>query len=51
MNPIIANGPQGAADVINAVTTELKAAMARTCCGKITDIDSSLIWRRNGTRL
>ena len=51
MNPIIANGPQGAADVIAAVTTELKAAMARTCCGKITDIDSSLIWRRNGTRL
>lgn len=51
MGPIIEKGAQGAAQVIEDVTTELKAAMARTCSPDIRHIDRSLLWRRNGTRL
>ena len=51
MGPIIENGAQGAAQVIEDVTTELKAAMARTCSPDIRHIDRSLLWRRNGSRL
>ena len=51
MGPIIEKGAQGAAQVIEDVTTELKAAMARTCSPDIRHIDRSLLWRRNGSRL
>ena len=51
MSPIIEKGAQGAAQVIEDVTTELKAAMARTCSPDIRHIDRSLLWRRNGSRL
>ncbi|MGN1248687.1 MAG: alpha-hydroxy acid oxidase, partial [Candidatus Spyradocola sp.] len=51
MGPIIDKGAEGAAQVIADVTTELKAAMARTCSPDIRHIDRSLLWRRNGTRL
>lgn len=51
MNPIVQNGPQGAADVISAITDELRGAMARTCSPDIEHIDPNLLWRRNGTRL
>ena len=51
MSPIIEKGAQGAAQVIEDVTTELKAAMARTCSLDIRHIDRSLLWRRNGSRL
>ena len=51
MGPIIEKGAQGAAQVIEDVTTELKAAMARTCSPDIRHIDRSLLWRRNGARL
>lgn len=51
MGPIIEKGAQGAAQVIEDVTTELKAAMARTCSLDIRHIDRSLLWRRNGSRL
>lgn len=51
MGPIIEKGAHGAAQVIKDVTTELKAAMARTCSPDIRHIDRSLLWRRNGSRL
>ena len=51
MGPIIEKGAQGAAQVIADVTTELRAAMARTCSPDIRHIDRSLLWRRNGARL
>ena len=51
MGPIIEKGAEGAAQVIADVTTELKAAMARTCSPDIRHIDRSLLWRRNGSRL
>lgn len=51
MGPIIEKGAQGAAQVIADVTTELRAAMARTCSHDIRHIDRSLLWRRNGARL
>ena len=51
MGPIIDKGAEGAAQVIADVTTELKAAMARTCSPDVRHIDRSLLWRRNGTRL
>lgn len=51
MGPIIEKGAQGAAQVIVEVTTELRAAMARTCSPDIRHIDRSLLWRRNGARL
>lgn len=50
MDPIIQSGAQGAADLIQTVTTELKAAMARTCSKTIQDINPSMLWHRNGTR-
>lgn len=51
MGPIIEKGADGAAQVIADVTTELKAAMARTCSPDVRHIDRSLLWCRNGTRL
>lgn len=51
MGPIIEKGAEGAAQVIADVTTELKAAMARTCSPDIRHIDRSLLWHRNGSRL
>lgn len=51
MGPILEKGAHGAAQVIEDVTTELKAAMARTCSPDIRHIDRSLLWRRNGSRL
>ena len=51
MGPIQEKGPQGACEVIEAVTAELAGAMARTASPDIRHIDSSLLWRRNGTRL
>lgn len=51
MGPIIEKGAQGAAQIIEEVTVELKAAMARTCSSDIRHIDRGLLWRRNGSRL
>lgn len=51
MGPIIEKGAQGAAQVIEDVTTELKAAMARTCSPDIRHIDRGLLWHKNGSRL
>jgi len=51
MGPIQEKGPQGACEVIEAVTAELAGAMARTASPDIRHIDPSLLWRRNGTRL
>ena len=51
MGPIQEKGPQGACEVIEAVTAELAGAMARTASPDIRHIDPSLLWRRSGTRL
>ena len=51
MGPIQEKGPQGACEVIEAVTAELAGDMARTASPDIRHIDPSLLWRRNGTRL
>lgn len=51
MSGIQEGGAQGAADVIQAVSTELAAVMARTGTANVRSADRSLLWRRNGTRL
>ena len=51
MNAIRDNGADGAADVINTVTDELRGVMAHTATRDIRHIDPSLIWHRSGRRL
>ncbi len=45
MGPLSTNGPDGIVGVIESMTKELAAAMARTCSADIGHIDPSLIWR------
>lgn len=47
MEPLKSNGAEGIAEKMNAMNTELKAAMARTGFGKVEEIDDSVIWERN----
>lgn len=51
MRAITKDGVQGATDTINDITAELAGVMARTCSRNIKDIDSSLLWRRDGGRV
>jgi len=50
MEPLAAEGPDGIVNVVNVMTQELAAAMARTCSPDIGHVDASLIWR-NGSRV
>lgn len=51
MPGITENGPQGAADIIADITSELTGMMARTCSPDIKNVDSSLLWYRDGRRI
>ena len=50
MQPIIEKGAEGAKETIEAITTELRSAMARTACKTLSDINKSLLWHADGTR-
>ena len=51
MPALQSEGPDGAARVIEGITTELKSAMARTASPNVRHIDRALIWKGDGTRL
>lgn len=46
MTPLADEGAKGVQKKIQDMTEELSAVMARTCSKDITNIDSSVIWRR-----
>lgn len=46
MKPLSENGADGVKNKIISATNELKAAMARTCCGSLNEINESVIWHR-----
>ncbi len=50
MQPIIEKGALGAKETIEAVTTELRSAMARTACKTLSDINKSFLWHDDGTK-
>lgn len=51
MPAIQKSGAEGAAEVIKEITAELAGAMARTCSPDLSNIDASILWRRDGRRL
>ena len=51
MPGISSNGAEGAAKIIDDITAELKGFMANTGCAKLSDINSSYIWKSDGTHL
>lgn len=48
MDAILAEGAEGAARVIREITGELKNAMGRTAAATLADIESSMLWHRDG---
>jgi len=46
MGPLTDNGADGVSKLVRNMTAQLAGAMARTCSHDITQIDSSMIWKK-----
>jgi isopentenyl diphosphate isomerase/L-lactate dehydrogenase-like FMN-dependent dehydrogenase len=46
MPPLTENGADGVAKTVRDMTAQLAGIMARTCAHDITQIDSSMIWKK-----
>lgn len=46
MKPLGESGADGVKNKIISASNELKAVMARICCGNLEDINESVIWHR-----